>query len=691
MGDTLQLPHGEGDRVGGKQVDGLNLDPPGPGSNNSFGIIAQLADEGLMEAEATVDPGGEDLAGASTHLLSPTVPQHLGLDHTGRLPSVKVVLARGDTVFDSATGGSLNALKGAEDGDGPGLKRGRKPLGRARLFAKAARLEQEKRRNASNFRAWRDEDSSLHSDSSHAFMESEIVPEKAPSHFSRQSVCTNASEKIPDSGQSRLPGVCDNASEKNPVSNQLSPQGIRVYASEKNPGADTPMNPPATGHLNHNARPFIPGTIDAKHRCRNDTEDVVPRGRSRSRHGRKVREALVMGEGRWSSPSVLEGDSAGGGFFLVDKGVSGVGLEDNLVDLAGIGAVGEFAGELSDCDTTAVLSCPSWRAQQATDEVDFNRGNEKAPAIFSSGSPAVTVPTISSTSRPGFSSLYGDGSSAAQGFFPPTTTAGLSSSSAADLGRYRSGIDGAGDAGTAAPPHGAISASPSMVDAVLASDVIAGARRFSGGEPRVFGGSPPPTVAGPNQGTVGVHNVLGIMSSAVGGVSGATASAQLLKTPGTAMVEDMEDELPVDEAELDAMEEAFHPDFLELVQEDLAAAHGDDPCAPAPAKISSNGKIPIDPKAGFDGWTCITCRKPKKKPQIPPDRTWVRKDNAARKSSNNMVPTDLNCIIIGTEHYDKKRFDSKGEEAPEIGTKILLDSSILKKRNQQSSRVEGKM
>ncbi|KAK8968092.1 Photosystem I P700 chlorophyll a apoprotein A2 [Platanthera guangdongensis] len=48
-------------------------------------------------------------------------------------------------------------------------------------------------------------------------------------------------------------------------------------------------------------------------------------------------------------------------------------------------------------------------------------------------------------------------------------------------------------------------------------------------------------------------------------------------------------------------------------------------------------------------------------------------------------------FFVGTEHYGKKRFDSKGEEAPEIGTEILLDSSILKKRNQQSSRVEGKM
>ncbi|KAK8959620.1 hypothetical protein KSP40_PGU001906 [Platanthera guangdongensis] len=48
-------------------------------------------------------------------------------------------------------------------------------------------------------------------------------------------------------------------------------------------------------------------------------------------------------------------------------------------------------------------------------------------------------------------------------------------------------------------------------------------------------------------------------------------------------------------------------------------------------------------------------------------------------------------FFVGTEHYVKKRFDSKGEEEPKIGTEILLDSSILKKRNQQSSFVEGKM
>ncbi|KAL0926195.1 hypothetical protein M5K25_002405 [Dendrobium thyrsiflorum] len=32
---------------------------------------------------------------------------------------------------------------------------------------------------------------------------------------------------------------------------------------------------------------------------------------------------------------------------------------------------------------------------------------------------------------------------------------------------------------------------------------------------------------------------------------------------------------------------------------------------------------------------------------------------------------------FGTVHYGKKKFDSKGEEVPEIGTEILLDSSIL--------------
>ena len=34
-------------------------------------------------------------------------------------------------------------------------------------------------------------------------------------------------------------------------------------------------------------------------------------------------------------------------------------------------------------------------------------------------------------------------------------------------------------------------------------------------------------------------------------------------------------------------------------------------------------------------------------------------------------------IIIGTEHYGKKKFDSEGEEAAEIGTEISFDSSIF--------------
>jgi hypothetical protein len=40
------------------------------------------------------------------------------------------------------------------------------------------------------------------------------------------------------------------------------------------------------------------------------------------------------------------------------------------------------------------------------------------------------------------------------------------------------------------------------------------------------------------------------------------------------------------------------------------------------------------------------------------------------------------------KHYGKEKFDSAGEEEAKIGTKISFDSSILKKRNKQSSVVE---
>lgn len=36
----------------------------------------------------------------------------------------------------------------------------------------------------------------------------------------------------------------------------------------------------------------------------------------------------------------------------------------------------------------------------------------------------------------------------------------------------------------------------------------------------------------------------------------------------------------------------------------------------------------------------------------------------------------------------KKKFDSEGKEEAKIGTEISFDSSILKKRNKQSSIVE---
>ena len=43
------------------------------------------------------------------------------------------------------------------------------------------------------------------------------------------------------------------------------------------------------------------------------------------------------------------------------------------------------------------------------------------------------------------------------------------------------------------------------------------------------------------------------------------------------------------------------------------------------------------------------------------------------------------------DHYGKEKFDSEGEEEAEIGTEISFDSSILKKRNKQSSIVERQM
>jgi hypothetical protein len=39
------------------------------------------------------------------------------------------------------------------------------------------------------------------------------------------------------------------------------------------------------------------------------------------------------------------------------------------------------------------------------------------------------------------------------------------------------------------------------------------------------------------------------------------------------------------------------------------------------------------------------------------------------------------CGTIGTSHYGKKKFDSEGEEAAEIRTKISFDLSILKTKN----------
>ncbi|KAK8955175.1 hypothetical protein KSP40_PGU022048 [Platanthera guangdongensis] len=281
-----------------------------------------------------------------------------------------------------------------------------------------------------------------------------------------------------------------------------------------------------------------------------------------------------MGEDRWSSPSVLEGDSAGGGCVLVDKGAGVAGFEANLVKPMGLGADGESAGLLSDGDMTAVLSSPPWRAQQATGAAGFINGKVQVAGIFSSGGQAVTVPAIFSSSRPGAPHLHGDGSMAtrgfvppttaavpvstlaadgtttAQGFFPATTTTVLSASSAAALDWLCSGSGGAGVAGAASLLHGAISASPSLVPAGTrmetsrsgASRPFDGRSGLSGGGSATAGGGSGPSGGG---------------SAVIDSRSG--ASAQLLTTSCMAMMADMEDESPVEETELDAMEEAFDP------------------------------------------------------------------------------------------------------------------------------------
>ncbi|KAK8955956.1 hypothetical protein KSP40_PGU021052 [Platanthera guangdongensis] len=89
--------------------------------------------------------------------------------------------------------------------------------------------------------------------------------------------------------------------------------------------------------------------------------------------------------------------------------------------------------------------------------------------------------------------------------------------------------------------------------------LVSGAMHCGGGVPRVFGGSPPPTVAGPSLGTVGVNDVMGVRCNFTGGVSGAIFPTPLLVDSGVALAADMEDEPGLDDVELDAMEEAFDP------------------------------------------------------------------------------------------------------------------------------------
>ncbi|KAK8956334.1 hypothetical protein KSP40_PGU005401 [Platanthera guangdongensis] len=89
--------------------------------------------------------------------------------------------------------------------------------------------------------------------------------------------------------------------------------------------------------------------------------------------------------------------------------------------------------------------------------------------------------------------------------------------------------------------------------------LVSGAMHCGGGVPRVFGGSPPPTVAGTSLGTVGANDLMGVRCSFTGGVSGAIFPTPQFVDSGVALAADMEDEPGLDDVELDALEEAFDP------------------------------------------------------------------------------------------------------------------------------------
>ncbi|KAK8955285.1 hypothetical protein KSP40_PGU001375 [Platanthera guangdongensis] len=122
----------------------MAMRPPG---NNRFNLLANQAEGpltqmGSMEVEG--DSGGTNIADQGP----PAAAQ-----------KENYTPAPGDSAEVWEEGGqppglSLDHQEIGEDGPDQGVKRGRKPRGRANLFAKAARLESVKRQNATIFKGW---------------------------------------------------------------------------------------------------------------------------------------------------------------------------------------------------------------------------------------------------------------------------------------------------------------------------------------------------------------------------------------------------------------------------------------------------------------------------------------------------------------------------------------------------------
>ncbi|KAK8955718.1 hypothetical protein KSP40_PGU004032 [Platanthera guangdongensis] len=389
----------------------------------------------------------------------------------------------------------------------------------------------------------------------------------------------------------------------------------------------------------------------------------------------KRQEGVGMGEGRWSSPSLLEGDSEGRGDDLVVNGASGLGLEAGLVNPTGLSGGNGFSGKFEACYKTSVLSNPTWRIPQAKCSGGFFNGSEVDSGAISLGTPSVKLPAKSPASSPALLVPGGNGVAAARvlssskSVVDPVlplaaatlTTCGdmVGSPSMSAMDLCRSSADGGGSAfaGTGGSPPAASSTrsrllgsgsgssgpdlggsglhcngsrasvsrsgdssmaqvrngncggstfevSMATVDLaglaqndvdleqegipltpweslnVCGGDVVnvvsgidprvlegslpcggfvSGAVQYSGGKPRVFRGSPPPTAAGTSLGMVGVNNVMGVAFIIAGGISRAPITTPIQADSSGIQVEAMEEEPDLDDAELDAMEEAFNP------------------------------------------------------------------------------------------------------------------------------------